>query len=477
MYKKHKFNFFPEMSGSDFEAFKDSFKDGFKESLGKVILYEGMVLDGWNRYKACLELGISAVFEQFKGNESEAFEYSIASNLNRRHLTSEQRDYLIGIDFNSVKKPHGGDRSKTPNWGFEKTSKILQEKYNLGKNTIERAGNFAKGVDVIAQVQPDKKDEILNGESNLTKQEVQEFSKIEKQAQKEVKKESFFENDTEINAKIEEKAKILAEAKLKELEIKKKNHFARVASKIKDNNVKPQSVVNNEIVSEINAKYNEIYTINDRHKLIIFDSFEHETIKKHLPKETTILTDPPYGISYKSPSGSGMTNRGNYDIIKGDNTDFNPDILLKYSDKIITWGANHYANKLPLNSAGWLVWDKRDGKAINNNSDCELAWTNILNSARLFHHTWNGMLKASEKGSKRVHPTQKPIKLFEWCIQIAKIDNTVLDLFGGSGSTLIACDNQNIDCIIVEKSIEYANTMINRFKNLNYKIQYHGVCE
>jgi site-specific DNA-methyltransferase (adenine-specific) len=75
----------------------------------------------------------------------------------------------------------------------------------------------------------------------------------------------------------------------------------------------------------------------------------------------------------------------------------------------IIWGGNYYAASLP-NSSCWIVWDKK-----NSGNDCELAWTN-QKTARKFEHMWNGMVKASEHGQKRVHPTQKPIALAEWCI-------------------------------------------------------------
>jgi DNA modification methylase len=95
----------------------------------------------------------------------------------------------------------------------------------------------------------------------------------------------------------------------------------------------------------------------------------------------------------------------------------------------------------------------------------------MINSARLFHHTWNGMIKASEKNEKRLHPTQKPIKLFVWCLEVTKAGNNILDLFSGSGSVLIACEESNRSCVAVEKNLEYAAASLNRFKSLDYKIE------
>jgi DNA modification methylase len=213
----------------------------------------------------------------------------------------------------------------------------------------------------------------------------------------------------------------------------------------------------------------EVYILGN-HRLMCGDSTAITDVERLMngEKADMVYTDPPYGISYKSPSGKGLTNRGDYAIIKGDDKPFDPSCLFSYSEKIITWGANHYANKLP-NSACWLVWDKREGDAINNNSDCELAWCSDGGSARLFHHKWNGMIKASEKNEKRVHPTQKPLALHEWVFQISEAGKIILDLFGGSGSTLIACEKTNRKCFMMELDPLYCGVILDRWQKFTGK--------
>jgi site-specific DNA-methyltransferase (adenine-specific) len=150
-----------------------------------------------------------------------------------------------------------------------------------------------------------------------------------------------------------------------------------------------------------------------------------------------LVSDPPYGIAYKSPSGRGQTVRGDYPVITGDTEPFDPELFLGFP-QVVLFGANHYADRLPP-SAKWLVWDKRDGGTPNNNSDCELAWVKTGGSARLIRHLWNGMLKASERESQRVHPTQKPVAVMEWVIeQVSEHGDNILDPFMGSGATGIA---------------------------------------
>ena len=91
MMKKHKFNFFPEISAEDSKGLVESISKGFDVALGKITLYEGEVLDGWNRYKACIETGTEPIFTNFIGDNNDAFNFSISANLDRRHLSSSQK--------------------------------------------------------------------------------------------------------------------------------------------------------------------------------------------------------------------------------------------------------------------------------------------------------------------------------------------------------------------------------------------------
>jgi DNA modification methylase len=136
--------------------------------------------------------------------------------------------------------------------------------------------------------------------------------------------------------------------------------------------------------------------------------------------------------------------------------------------KQVWFGANYYCHHLPETN-NWLVWDKRvEEKMENTNSDCELAW--VLDghkSCRIFRYLWNGLLKAGERDQKRVHPTQKPIALIDHCVKrYAPEAKTMLDLFGGSGSTLIAAEQLGIKCFINELDTHYCNVIIARWEKL-----------
>src|SRR5690606_34818674 len=106
--------------------------------------------------------------------------------------------------------------------------------------------------------------------------------------------------------------------------------------------------------------------------------------------------------------------------------------------RVVLFGANHFASRLPPTPT-WLVWDKRRGTGSDSQADCEIAWSNLGGPARLFSHLWRGAIRDSERGVKRVHPTQKPVALMRWCLEQARPSGIVLDPFLGSGSTLVAC--------------------------------------
>ena len=210
-----------------------------------------------------------------------------------------------------------------------------------------------------------------------------------------------------------------------------------------------------------------------RHRLMCGDSTSIDAVEKLMAGVSVdcVYTDPPYGINIVKGNkigGSVLAKVGNYHpIANDDNTDVAIEainITQSLSAKVqIIWGGNYYAQSLP-NSSCWIVWDKKNGS--NNFADCELAWTNQKTAVRKFEHLWNGMIRGSERDQKRVHPTQKPIALAEWCFdEYAKDCETVLDLFGGSGSTLIGCETRNKRGFIMELSAAYCDVIINRWQD------------
>lgn len=179
-----------------------------------------------------------------------------------------------------------------------------------------------------------------------------------------------------------------------------------------------------------------------------------------------VLTDPPYGIAwdteYRGRQMGHLTASHDYAPVAGDDEPFDPAHLLRFP-RLILFGANNYADKLP-NSAGWVVWDKTGrGRHVSDLSDCEMAWTNVTGGVRLFSHLWKGMLKDSERDAKRVHPTQKPVALMSWCIgKFSTGKGLILDPYMGSGSTLRAAKDHGRKAVGVELEERYCEIAVKR---------------
>ncbi len=164
------------------------------------------------------------------------------------------------------------------------------------------------------------------------------------------------------------------------------------------------------------------------------------------------IVDPPYGIGASSSFAGEKRKSGKGAALKSKfvKKDWDSEIptkeyfneLRRVSKNQIIWGANYMVEHLP-NSQGWIIWDKING--TTKFADAELAYTSFDRATRIFSYMWNGMLQGDMKNKeKRVHPTQKPVKLYEWVLSnYAEPNYKILDTHLGSGSIAIAVDNMN----------------------------------
>ena len=273
-----------------------------------------------------------------------------------------------------------------------------------------------------------------------------------------------------------------------------------------------EEVVENKIVSRV--KLGEIWQLG-RHKIACGDSTIESNVKALLGDRFDgvgmVWADPPYGINVVSTNGyvgGGECNRtsiedcrakrfgtiggskafGSKDV-RGSNRNSNVVKVNSYAPIIgddtidtavksyqlasflsgkavhIWWGANYYANYLPSTSC-WIVWDKEN---TGNFADAELAWCSNHSAVRIFKHRWNGMIKASEHGEKRVHPTQKPVALCEWAFEkYGSSDDLIFDPFLGSAPSIIAAQKMEGNRTVYgfELSPDYCEVIIQRFEKL-----------
>ena len=202
------------------------------------------------------------------------------------------------------------------------------------------------------------------------------------------------------------------------------------------------------------------------------------------------IVDPPYGIKKHNSIGAGTIGKriernGKTTYIKRMNKNTknwdneSPNLnyfkeLIRVSRNQIIWGANHFIENIPsANSSSWIVWDKKNGKTYQ--SDCELAYTSFKKAVRKFSYLWSGMIQEQQDKNlveKRIHPTQKPVKLYEWLLMnYANEGDKILDTHLGSGSIAIACHNLGYDLTGYELDKEYYDNAIKRIKNHQAQIR------
>jgi len=196
-----------------------------------------------------------------------------------------------------------------------------------------------------------------------------------------------------------------------------------------------------------------------------------------------VITDPPYGIGEASGKNHTRGSAPNSQKWKGSKNTTGAGVpstifeakewdnsvptaeyfqeIFRISKNQIIFGGNFFV--LPP-SPCWIVWDKINGET--DFADAELAWASFKSAVRIFQFRWNGMLQEDmSHKEERVHPTQKPVKLFEWIIKnYAKEGDVICDPFFGSGSCLVACVRMGHQFIGFEKEQTYFDAAQIRIK-------------
>jgi hypothetical protein len=191
------------------------------------------------------------------------------------------------------------------------------------------------------------------------------------------------------------------------------------------------------------------------HRLLCGDSTDIEKVELLIKGDKcNLLTDPPYGIkANKQTLGTGKKQ-----FHRGEDWDNEvPDFfyILALIDQAIIWGGNYFTNRLDVTN-DWLCWHKKnDGLSF---SEFELAWSNVGKNCRLFSHHWGGEMK--------MHPTMKPIKVMEWCISFLD-EKPILDIFSGSGSTMVAAHQLKRKCYGMELDPKYCQVIVDRMRKLD----------
>jgi len=173
------------------------------------------------------------------------------------------------------------------------------------------------------------------------------------------------------------------------------------------------------------------------------------------------IVDPPYGLGNRLSDGGGkLKNTPMAVLYRGKDWDCLPSKeywkeLFRVSKNQIIFGANYFLEHL-YNSRGFICWDKvQDMPTL---SACELIWTSFDKPAKIY--------RKSSTDLKRFHPTQKPIPLYKYCLEYAKIkpNDKILDTHVGSASSIIACLDMGFDVTGFELDKDYYQASTKRIK-------------
>jgi len=181
------------------------------------------------------------------------------------------------------------------------------------------------------------------------------------------------------------------------------------------------------------------------------------------------IVDPPYGIGFSGYERGGCGNKvkerytknGKKDWDKGIPTKEYFDELFRVSKNQIIWGGNYF--DLPPTQC-FIFWYKQN--PVTNFADGELSWTSFKKPALCFDYRYYGNLSGKTSAEAKMHPTQKPIELYKYCLdKLAKKGDKILDTHLGSGSIAIACHDYGFDLTACELDKEYFDKAIKRIDN------------
>jgi DNA modification methylase len=239
---------------------------------------------------------------------------------------------------------------------------------------------------------------------------------------------------------------------------------------------------------EPKTKLGDIYQLGN-HRLMCGDSTSIDAVEKLMDgqKADMVFTDPPYGMfldtNYDSMFAADKSHRKTgkrFDEVVGDHEDFAPELISTIfaafhdTDEIFIWGADYFSELLPDRKNGsWIVWDKRTNENMDkvSGNTFELCWSKQKHKRLIARILWSGHHGMQRDDTKtRVHPTQKPVELASWFFENwGKNCIVVADLFGGSGSTLIACEKTNRHAMLMELDPKYCDVIVKRWEDFTGK--------
>jgi site-specific DNA-methyltransferase (adenine-specific) len=244
--------------------------------------------------------------------------------------------------------------------------------------------------------------------------------------------------------------------------------------------------------TETDIVLGDLFEIGE-HRLLCGDSTDSDQVAKLMngQKADMVFTDPPYGMfldtDYSKIKGTensigfkGNKTGNKYDKIIGDNEDFTPELIntifasFPKTKEIFIWGADYFVDLLPNygKDGSWLVWNKRSSEAQQRGiGNCfELCWSLNKHKRFVLDFEWFGFLSKDDpnEARNRQHPSMKPSKLISRMInEFCKDANIIVDIFLGSGTTMLATHQLKRKCYGIELDPKYCQVIVDRMKKLD----------
>ena len=244
--------------------------------------------------------------------------------------------------------------------------------------------------------------------------------------------------------------------------------------------------------TETDIVLGDLFEIGE-HRLLCGDSTDSDQVAKLMngQKADMVFTDPPYGMfldtDYSKIKGTensigfkGNKTGNKYDKIIGDNEDFTPELIntifasFPKTKEIFIWGADYFVDLLPNygKDGSWLVWNKRSSEAQQRGiGNCfELCWSLNKHKRFVLDFEWFGFLSKDDpnEARNRQHPSMKPSKLISRMInEFCKDATIIVDIFLGSGTTMLATHQLKRKCYGMELDPKYCQVIVDRMKKLD----------
>lgn len=200
--------------------------------------------------------------------------------------------------------------------------------------------------------------------------------------------------------------------------------------------------------------------------MVNFYNVDCLTFMKSVPDKhyDLAIVDPPYGINVNMNAGRKKGEKKRYKEKKWDSTIPSDNYfkeLKRVSKNQVIWGGNYFTQHLPP-SMCWICWNKNVPEGVSF-SGFELAWTSFNSAAKMADIPYSGFVGLDVK---RIHPTEKPSKLYKWLLKkYAKQGDRIFDSHGGSCSIAIACHDYGFDLDICELDKDYFEAGKKRYEN------------